>query len=169
MRELVLGGSGSGKSEYAESLLKGKKQLYYLATMRPFGKEAAQRVQRHQELRKGKGFETLEQYTDIGGVVLPKEANVLLECMGNLVANEYFELGSGAEERILCGIEKLQKNCENLVIVSNDVFCDGKAYDEDTLEYIRCLGKVNCELARRFGGVTEVVAGIGVKYVAASS
>ncbi len=168
MRELVLGASGSGKSDYAENLLKDKQNLYYLATMRPFGKEAVARVQRHQKLREGKGFRTIEQYVDIVHLQLPKGANVLLECMGNLVANELFEGGGDAKERILFGIDHLQNQCESLVIVTNDVFCEALAYPKETMEYMECLASVNCALAKRFGGVVEVCCGIGVKYFASS-
>ena len=67
---LVTGGSASGKSEYAENralqLAKAEqKKLIYLAAMKPFGEEAAKRIERHRQLRAGKGFETVERYTDI--------------------------------------------------------------------------------------------------------
>ena len=58
---LVTGGSGSGKSEYAEntavSLAEEKGlPLYYIAAMRPFGEEGRRRVERHRRLRAGKGL-----------------------------------------------------------------------------------------------------------------
>ncbi len=164
MRELVIGASGSGKSEYAEKMLVLKQNLFYVATMKPYGKQGEMRVQKHRRQREGKGFITIERYTDIANIVVPPDANLLLECMGNLVANELFEIGAGAESRILGGIAELSNKCENLVIVTNDVFCDGVKYSEETMEYIRCLGYVNREIARKFGGVTEVACGIGVKY-----
>lgn len=95
---LVTGGSASGKSEYAENralqLAKTEqKKLIYLAAMKPFGEEAAKRIERHRQLRAGKGFETVERYTDIEGLCRDesleaetfrqkaKDAVVLLECM----------------------------------------------------------------------------------------
>ena len=64
---LITGGSGSGKSEYAESLFSEIKntEKYYIATMKPFGKEAKERIQKHRRMRSGKGFITLEYPTDI--------------------------------------------------------------------------------------------------------
>lgn len=41
-------------------------------------------------MRAGKGFETVERYTALDELVLPKGSVVLLECMTNLVANEMF-------------------------------------------------------------------------------
>ena len=66
MNTLVIGGSGSGKSEYAESLLCGCQNKIYIAAMQPFGEEAEVRIARHRELRAEKDFVTLERYTKVG-------------------------------------------------------------------------------------------------------
>ena len=70
MLAVITGGSGSGKSEYAESVATSLAKrdglpLYYIATMRPFGAEGMWRVERHRKLRAGKGFETIECYVNI--------------------------------------------------------------------------------------------------------
>ena len=65
---LVTGGSGSGKSAYAESLLSGFENIrsrYYIATMQVYGEEGKKRVERHRRLRAGKGFITSEQTVQI--------------------------------------------------------------------------------------------------------
>ena len=67
---LVTGGSASGKSEYAENRAlqmakEGQRPLIYLAAMMPFGKDAEKRIERHRQLRAGKGFETVERYTAV--------------------------------------------------------------------------------------------------------
>ena len=65
---IVTGGSGSGKSEYAENLavrLAKGQALYYVAAMQPCGEEGQERIRRHRALRAGKGFETIECYTNI--------------------------------------------------------------------------------------------------------
>ena len=76
---LITGGSGSGKSEYAENTAKelAEKEglsLYYIATMKPFGEEGRRRVERHHRLREGKGFETVECYVDLKNQELPEGA-----------------------------------------------------------------------------------------------
>ena len=68
MITLVLGGSGSGKSAYAEHLLDGKTNKYYIATMQVYDAEGEKKVARHRRLRAGKGFVTIEQPRDIGEV-----------------------------------------------------------------------------------------------------
>lgn len=57
MVTLVLGGSGSGKSAIAESMLEEIKDVevkYYLATMQVYDEDAQRKVNRHRELRRGK-------------------------------------------------------------------------------------------------------------------
>ena len=62
--------------------------------------------------------------------------------------------------KILQGIEVLRKQADPLVIVTNNVFEDGIAYDSATIEYIEALGRVNERLAAEADEVVEVVAGI---------
>ena len=90
MFHVITGGSGSGKSAYAEQCildLKGENRIY-IATMYPFDEESHQRIQRHRKMRKEKKFSTIECYTGLKNVEIPKDAHVLLECMSNLTANE---------------------------------------------------------------------------------
>lgn len=90
---LVTGGSGSGKSAYAEAMVmqSGGRKRYYLATMEVFGEEGKKKVERHKKLREGKGMITIERPRGLLGLVLDEGENtVLLECMANLAANELF-------------------------------------------------------------------------------
>ena len=171
MLELVTGGSGSGKSAYAESRIceynrQAPKPLFYIATMFPYGEETEKKIERHRILRKGKGFETLEWYTGLkqhleeGSL---KGADVLLECMSNLVANEmYMESGAGchADQAILEGIQELNQQCANLVIVTNEVFSESVPDSPEMKEYKRILGRINREIATMADQVTEVIYGI---------
>ena len=95
MLTLILGGSGSGKSAYAEDYLlraAGDKKKYYIATMQVWDEEMQVKVDRHHRLRQGKGFTTIEQPTELGAAAAKMEqpAAALLECISNLVANEMF-------------------------------------------------------------------------------
>ena len=86
---MVTGGSGSGKSEFAESLVTGLADgpNLYIATMFPFDEECHKRIARHREMRKDKGFDTLECYTGLKHADVSGYHTVLLECMSNLTAN----------------------------------------------------------------------------------
>lgn len=168
MMVTVIGESGSGKSEYAENLIMelaggstSNKRMYYMATMKPFGKDARERIKRHHKLRKGKGFTTVECYKNIENCGLKKGSNVLLECMSNLIANELFDNNNIDKEdvyyKVCAGIDKLKDTMDNLVVVTNDVFEDGIIYDKETMEYIELLGMVNRYLAGISSKVTEVI------------
>lgn len=190
MMVLVIGGSGSGKSAYAESLTddlmkeeytKGKVDArgcvlqagcrkYYLATMKVFDEEGRKKVERHRSLRSGKGFDTVEQSTDIHRAVEKmgtEKQIVLLECLSNLMANEMFSgkrIGATPQvvEKIMRGLEVLRAQTTHLIVVTNNVFEDGIVYEEATMEYIRAMGKLNRRLADLADQVVEVVAGIPV-------
>lgn len=165
MLHIITGGSGSGKSAYAEEqILKlNNKKRYYIATMHPFGEESCKRIERHKRMRADKGFETIEKYNHLEEVELDKDADVLLECMSNLVANEmYDENGAGEKtaEAVMDAVWKLKESVRNLIIVTNEISSDCQNYTDETMRYMECLGKINCFLAERADCVTEVVYGI---------
>ena len=160
MLTLVIGGAASGKSEFAENLvltLPGRR--VYVATMEPYDGECLARIEKHRRQRAGKGFLTLERYRDLDGLEVPTGANVLLECMSNLLANELYSPQGGGSAAVLGGVERLCARCANLTIVTNEVFSGGKDYEGDTLRYLRALGSVNRALAARANRVVEVVCG----------
>lgn len=164
---LVTGGSASGKSAVAERLcVKLGKPAAYIATMQPFGKDAAYRIDRHRKLRAGKGFLTVEQYTAISMVAdkLGGQADTLLiECLSNLCANEIFSpegAGPETESRIAQGIAALGDRYENVIVVTNEIFSDGIAYPWETMDYIQTLGRLNTRLAQWADSVVEVFCGI---------
>ena len=166
----IYGGSGSGKSEYAESLvteLSEKGQRYYIATMIAYGEEGRKRVERHRKLRQGKGFYTIECPVDLSRaleeIASPEEASVLIECVSNLTANEMFENHLGKREtaeKTWREVLDLCSRVKNAVIVSNNIFEDGMDYEEATTAYASALGMVNRRLAQTADKVIEVTAGI---------
>ena len=173
---LITGGSGSGKSAYAEniaiSLASGSNSqaLYYVATMQVYDEEGRKKVERHRRLRAGKGFETVERPVGITEALTKMKAGkktILLECMSNLAANEMFSLekvktADQVVDIICTGIAFLAQKAENLIIVTNNVFEDGIAYEAATQSYIEALGRINTQLAALADVVTEVVVGIPV-------
>ncbi len=174
MIHLVSGGSGSGKSAFAESVVMSfpQKEKIYLATMRVYGEEGRAKVKRHIDLRADKGFLTIEKTSDLAAVIPEinsrKNATVILEDIPNLLANEMFlEDGTALEvdsavRKLSDDLEALMKSCENLVVVTGEVFSDGVKYEKSTMDYIHALGRVNAFVADRADTVTEVVCGIPV-------
>lgn len=173
---LITGGSGSGKSAYAERTLlsrmppEGGGRAVYLATMENTGPEAAARVARHRAMRArhgaaaGRTFVTLEQPVDLGGAAVLPGDFVLVEDLGNLLANELWSPAgagrAGAEARILSGVRALMERAVLLAVVSVDIFAGGDGYDPETLDYIRTLGRLHRALAALAEETAEVVCGI---------
>ncbi|MBU5482345.1 bifunctional adenosylcobinamide kinase/adenosylcobinamide-phosphate guanylyltransferase [Blautia sp. MSJ-19] len=167
MMILVTGGSGSGKSAFAEDCVVsfGGEERVYIATMYPFDEESKKRVQRHRKMRQGKGFKTIECYTRLERVQVPEDSTVLLECMSNLVANEMFQEDGAHEDTVasvLRGVRQLKEQTGNLVIVTNEIFSEAATYQGDTERYQEYLGKINQELAEMAEQVVEVVYGIPI-------
>ena len=73
---VVTGGSGSGKSAFAEDKIVsfGPAKRIYIATMHPYDEESHKRVARHRKMRAGKGFETVECYTGLKNLDFPENA-----------------------------------------------------------------------------------------------
>ena len=174
---LVSGGSGSGKSEYAEKIavkyFRDRKdenaELFYVATMVSFDEETDRRIERHRKLRTGKGFCTIECPTHLEAVKGQSGDVMLVECMSNLLANEMYardgQLTAASEEElsvILEAIDGRVEQVETVVIVTNEIFSDGKTYDPSTERYRKWLGYLNRELVKRAMTVVEVVCAIPV-------
>jgi len=169
MTELVIGGSGSGKSAYAEKLCvklhQSNEPMYYVATMEPYGPETLKKIDNHRKMRKDAGFKTIEKYTDINKLEFEKNSTVLIECISNLAANEMFELHEKkADEKILLGIKKIIENVKNVIIVTNDIFFDESDYDADTVKYMETLGNINYMLAKNADNVTYMLFSNPIKY-----
>lgn len=164
---LVLGGSGSGKSAFAEEIATSiSNDLLYIATMQPFSEEALARIDRHVKMRKDKGFLSVDCYTDLDKMKCNhRYGAVLLECMSNLLANEMYKDKAdfiSLTPKILNSIDNIKSQSDNLIIVSNDIGCDINGYSDETLSYIKKLGEINQQIAKIADIVVEVVCSIPI-------
>ena len=165
MITVITGGSGSGKSAYAEKMVTdfGDLERIYIATMFPFDEESHQRIARHRQMRAEKKFSTIECYTGLKNLKIPPKSCVLLECMSNLTANEMFQKDGAGEhtvEEILEVVRSLQTQAKQLVIVTNEIFSDGISYDTETQRYESYLGEINQKIVGMADCAVEVVYGI---------
>ena len=162
MIRLVYGGSGSGKSKFAEQLAVSCNALrtYYVATMQVYDDEGRRKVERHRKLRDGKGFVTMEAPVDIGAAAEHIKSDVaarqnqqgartaemlqaaptaktavLLECVTNLVANEMFPPGTngGIEESVV--VSRIKSGLEKLFSCADDIIIVSGNVFEDGAEY----------------------------------
>ena len=165
---VIIGGSGSGKSELAENMAVEVNNggLVYIATMQVFDDECRERVKRHQRMRQSKNFKTVECFTDLKKVIVEKNTTALLECMSNLIANEMFSEEGSKENTvrdIKQGMNYLAEQTDNLLVVTNNIFEDGMQYDGETEEYRKVLGEVNQWICKIADKVVEVVHGIPIE------
>ena len=162
---VLTGGSACGKSSYGETLaVQGPRPLYYIAAMQPYDEECLRKIARHRELRRGKGFETIERYTGVDSLDLPQRGGTaLLECLCNLTANEMYiqpDTPKDPVEQVVAGVENLRCQTDTLIVITNDVGSDNEDYSEETRRYIRALGEINVRVVRMADRVYELVAGI---------
>lgn len=141
MFELVTGGSGSGKSVYAEKRIcqlqkKNDSQLYYIATMFPYGEETQRKIDRHRVQRAGKGFETLEWYTGLAGKVEKMESgsDVCLKQHDQELENSGDSLSKNQEVQKCFSEGSVLLECMSN-LVANEMYMEEGA-KEDTVEVI---------------------------------
>ena len=97
---LVTGGSRSGKSTFAENLLKEKDQVLYIATAIVTDGEMKERIERHRESRNPK-WVTHEGFTNLNEAV--KKYNkpyILLDCVTIMLTNLIFNREENLEENV---------------------------------------------------------------------
>ena len=160
---LVTGGSGCGKSTWAEKLvqkLPSEKRLY-VATMQVYDRESELRVQRHRRQRAGLGFQTVECQKNLSSLLPAAEGStLLLEDLVNLTANEMF--GGGDPDRTVPALKGLAAQCDHLIMVTNDLFSDGLDYSDSVQEYRKKLAEINSQAGSLSDVVVEVVYSIPV-------
>lgn len=178
---LILGGSGSGKSLLGESW---SDLLYQQTGLRPLyiatldvgdDPENERRVRRHREQRAAIPFETIELPRIQGSELdqVPGGHPVLLDCLGNLTANQMFtpQDGPTSDAPVFLSCEETVESIDkaltvlamkslHLIVVSNLIFSDGVRYDEGTEGYLRALGLIHRRIAVRAANVVEVDGGI---------
>lgn len=88
---LVTGGSRSGKSKFAEELLKDESEVMYIATAIITDKEMEGRIEKHIQ-RRDKNWRTFEGYKNLDSALQQhEEPNILLDCVTIMITNIMFD------------------------------------------------------------------------------
>lgn len=133
---LVTGGCRSGKSEYAEALLKDKDDVLYIATAKAIDDEMENRIEKHQKRRNQK-WGTYEGFKNLDSVIEKTDkGSILLDCITIMMTNLLFEeerdfdtMSMEEVDEILKGIKmqvektikKAKELNKTLVMVTNEV------------------------------------------------
>lgn len=120
---LILGGTRSGKSSFAQKLAEQSgNQLVYIATAEAFDEEMANRIDRHQQDR-GPAWQTVEESRDLAAAIAAHSAHgttVLIDCLTIWLSNLML-----AEADIAAAQDALGKALTEapgpIILVSNEV------------------------------------------------
>ena len=165
MTVFITGGSGSGKSAFAESIAqKLGGSLVYVATMPVASDEDKAKVERHHRLRAGKGFVTLERPGKLADLPDGGET-MLIECLSTHVANLMFSPDKAPADAALIKAElaPLLHRKGNTIFVSAEIASDGAIYSPETEAYRSMLTAINRHLVDNCDAAVEVVCGIPVR------
>jgi adenosylcobinamide kinase / adenosylcobinamide-phosphate guanylyltransferase len=85
----ITGGARSGKSRFAEELLKNRDSVIYLATCEAFDEEMKDRIAKHKSMRNS-AWITVEAYKDLDIVLrntIQDKKYILIDCLTIMVSN----------------------------------------------------------------------------------
>lgn len=159
---LVLGGISSGKSAFAERMVRqsGLAKVY-IATAEALDGEMNEKIALHRAKRAGHGWRTMEASHDVANALAQIEAGevVLVDCVTFWLTNIMIDEGDWDEELELL-LDVLIQMRAPVVLVSNDV--SGGIVPENALAraFQRAQGEVNQRLAAQADLVVHVIAGL---------
>ena len=171
---LVLGGVRSGKSEFAEKLVRDLDQpTVYVATGLPVDAEMEQRIQRHRDSRPA-SWTTLEEPVDLAGCLetalggREPPAVVLVDSVDHWVGNLLPEHEGQPEDQVqalaMSAVARLLMVCErspaHVFLVSSEVGLSLVPPNPLGRRFQDLLGLVNQKFAAAAGRVYFVAAGI---------
>ncbi|NNN12814.1 MAG: adenosylcobinamide kinase/adenosylcobinamide phosphate guanyltransferase [Acidimicrobiaceae bacterium] len=158
---LVLGGTRSGKSSFAESLLAESEKPEYLATLRvdPADVDALNRVASHRD-RRGDRFVTREiaAPADLLSYLRNTDQPFLLDSIGNFVASSLFDNVDLDSELV----KELSNKGQTFVVVSEEVGLSLHPESKIGRDFVDRMGAINQRLAQALDDVYFVHAGIPV-------
>ena len=175
MISIITGGARSGKSEFAESLIKG--DAIYIATAENYDDEMDLRIKKHVKRRDESGIkwrtvECLKNFDGLSG----EEKYVLFDSLGVFVSNIMFSKTAddlsdkSIEETILVVRKELEElldwareNDKELVIVTDEVGMSIIPESKVARVYRDLIGTINKEVAAKCDRAYFVCMGLEVR------
>ena len=175
MISIVTGGARSGKSEFAESLIKG--DAIYVATAENFDDEMDRRIKKHVKRREESSInwrtvECLKKFDGLSG----DEKYVLFDSLGVFISNIMFsktadDLSDESIEETILELRKelehlldwARENGKELVIVTDEVGMSIIPESKVARVYRDLIGTINKEVAAKCDRAYFVCMGIEVR------
>ncbi len=159
---LVLGGAASGKSAYAETLVRGASgSRVYLATAEAYDDEMRAKISRHQDMRAADGWTTIEAPLDAASALSAAAPDqvVLLDC-ATLWLSNHMLAGDDLAVATAALMKALAACAAPVVIVSNEVGLSVVPDNALARRFQQAQGTLNQRLAAEAGLVVLVTAGL---------
>lgn len=167
---LVTGGARSGKSSFALELAESiSSNRLFVATSPTIDPEMEDRISRHKEERRNRGWETLECELDLQ-VALQKYGNrydvILLDCITLWVNNVFFQNepekidDSIIKQLCLKWLKVAEKNNSTLIVVTNEVGLGIVPDNSLARRYRDLVGTVNQTIGKLASDVVLVSCGV---------
>lgn len=158
---LVTGGTSSGKSAFAERLLRASgRHMIYIATAQPHDEEMRVKIVAHQA-RRGAGWTTVEAPLDLGPALADADASsaVLVDCATLWLSNHLIAGSDLATEETRL-LKELRACAAPAVVVTNEVGSGIVPASADGRHFRNAQGRLNQGLAARAQLVVVVIAGL---------
>lgn len=159
---VVLGGAASGKSDYAEMIVRqASEQRLYIATAQAWDDEMRIKIAAHQQTRADDGWRTVEAPTAPENALSEMATGevALLDCATMWLTNHL--LGESdldqAKDALLDG---LARSPGRVVIVTNEVGAGIVPENALARQFREAQGRLNRDLAARADLVVAVMAGL---------
>lgn len=170
---LIMGGSNSGKSKFAEGILGNYQSVLYLATAEPFDEEMKIKIEQHRQSRP-REWVTKEEPVHFDKVLEKEKDNftaILVECILLYVNNimlKYSSLSGDEVEKMALEIignalEIIKNSKFDCYMISGETGLGLIGESKVARRYARVLGTVNQLLAKNAENVFFVIAGIPTK------
>ncbi|MCQ0091188.1 bifunctional adenosylcobinamide kinase/adenosylcobinamide-phosphate guanylyltransferase [Roseovarius sp. M141] len=159
---LVLGGAASGKSGFAEGLVRrASDRRLYLATAEAHDDEMRAQIARHRQARARDGWDTVEAPMDLGPALANAGAEqaVLLDC-ATLWLSNHMLAGTTVAKAEANLLHALATCAAPVVVVSNEVGLSVVPENALARRFQRAQGALNQRLAQQAGLVVFVAAGL---------
>ena len=158
---LVLGGSSSGKTAFAEKLAEGSgRHLVYIATADSLDTEMHEKIQRHRRNRRA-GWRTVEAHgnTEVALAELRAEEIGLIDCV-TMWLTEKMLAGADLESASVVLINSFEFAACPVIAVSNETGLGGISANGLARRFNERQGELNQKIAAASGLVVAVMAGI---------